>query len=227
MRSIITVTCALIAVTATAQITNQRLFDTIPFLPEHYARRVAQFENENLPKGRIAFLGNSITEGGKWDKLTGDPTVVNRGIAGDITFGVLKRLDVIIQSKPSKLFLLIGINDIGKDIPPAVIADNIRKIVGRFNAESPKTQVYVQTILPVNPEIKNFPQHYDKNDHVKKANAYIQEVVRHENATVVDTFTLFADDQGFLNQQWTGDGLHLNASGYDLWVRHLKAIKAL
>jgi len=62
-----------------------------------------------------------------------DSTVINRGIGGDITFDVLQRLDDVIKRKPSKLFILIGINDIGKDIPDAVIADNYRKIITRVS----------------------------------------------------------------------------------------------
>lgn len=213
--------------TTLAQVTNQRLFDTIPFLPEHYAKRVSQFQNEGLPEGKVVFLGNSITEGGQWDKLTGDPSAVNRGIGGDITFGVLKRLDGIVASRPSKLFLLIGINDIGKDIPPVVIADNIKKIIQRFNAGSPETKIYIQTILPVNPTVQNFPQHYDKNDYVKRANALILTVAGEMKINFIDTFKLFADRKGLLKKELTPDGLHLNAEGYRLWVDHLKAVKAL
>ena len=86
-----------------------------------------KFKSEPMVTGKIVFLGNSITEMGDWKKLTGDSTVINRGIGGDITFGILQRLDEVLNRKPSKIFLLIGINDIGKDIPPAVIADNIKK----------------------------------------------------------------------------------------------------
>src|ERR1700757_523012 len=111
------------------QVTNQRLFDTIPFIPEHTPQRIAQFAKEPIVTGKIIFLGNSITEMGNWKKVTGDTTVINRGIGGDITFGVLKRLQDITDRHPSKLFILIGINDIGKDIPDAVIADNYLKIV--------------------------------------------------------------------------------------------------
>jgi lysophospholipase L1-like esterase len=215
------------ASSAKAQVTNQRLFDTVPFLVDHYAKRVAKFQSESRTSGRIMFLGNSITEGGKWDKLTGDSTVVNRGIAGDITFGVLKRLDELIALKPSKLFLLIGINDIGKDIPNAVIADNIRKIIERFQRESPSTMIFVQSILPVNPTVANFPQHYDKNDHVKAANALIAAVVKKSGVLLVDTYKLFVDKRGLLKQQYTFDGLHLNDEGYRLWVSHLRSIAAI
>jgi len=73
------------------KVTNQRLSDTIGFLPEYYPQRVAVFEKEPVVPGRIIFLGNSITQIADWKKLSNDSTVINRGIAGDITFGVLRR----------------------------------------------------------------------------------------------------------------------------------------
>src|ERR1700743_3949641 len=111
------------------QVTNQRLFDTIPFIPEHTPVRLAQFSKEPVVTGKVIFLGNSITEMGNWKKVLNDTTVINRGIGGDITYGVLKRLKDITDRRPSKIFILLGLNDIGKDIPDAVIAYNYLKIV--------------------------------------------------------------------------------------------------
>src|SRR5690349_11439493 len=84
--------------TAAAQTpaTTQRLSDTLPVLPDVYASRLAQFEREPVATGRVVMLGNSITQGGDWGRLTGDSTVVNRGIGGDVTFGVRARLDEVV-----------------------------------------------------------------------------------------------------------------------------------
>jgi len=207
---------------AQSTVTNQRLFDTIPFIPEHYPQRVAAFEKESFSTGKILFLGNSITEMGRWGKLLGDTSVVNRGIAGDITFGVLKRLDEVIRRQPSKLFLLIGINDIGKDIPDAVIADNIRKIITRIHNESPSTTIYLQSILPVNPDIKGFPQHYDKNEHVISTNILLKKVADDTHVQFVDTYTFFCDENKKLKKEFTIEGLHINLQGYEAWVAFLK-----
>lgn len=218
--------CVLIATMDHAQtnITNQRLSDTIGFIPEYYPQRVAIFEKEPVVPGRIVFLGNSITQLGDWKTLLNDSTVINRGIAGDITFGVLKRLEDVTRRQPSKLFLLIGINDIGKDIPDAVIADNIRKIIVRVQAESPSTKIYVQSILPLNPDVPNFPQHYDKQSHVLNTNRLIQKVTEDTHCTYVNIHDLFTDRQGRLDAQYTQDGLHLNpaGSGYQKWVAYLR-----
>src|SRR4051794_8025406 len=93
----------------------QRTWDTIPMLPQLYQQRYELFKKEPIVKGRVLFLGNSITQGGNWKKLLKDTTVINRGISGDVTFGILNRLGEVIQREPSKLFLLIGINDISKN----------------------------------------------------------------------------------------------------------------
>ena len=203
-------------------VTNQRLYDTIPFIPEHFPRRVAQFEKEPVVTGKIVFLGNSITEMGRWDQLTGDPTAINRGISGDITFGVLKRLDDIIKRKPSKIFLLIGINDIGRDIPDAVIADNCRKIVERLQKGTPDTKIYLQSILPVNPTVRNFPQHYDKEGHVIATNKLLKLVAQKTGCTYVNLFPFFLNKDKLMNEKYTLEGLHLNPEGYKVWINYLK-----
>src|SRR5277367_1198658 len=155
-------------------VTNQNIFDTVPFIPEHTPLRLAQFAKEPIVTGRIIFLGNSITEMGNWKKVLNDTTVINRGIGGDITFGVLKRLKDITDRKPSKLFILLGINDIGKDIPDVVIADNYLKIVREVHSKCPETKIYVQSILPLNPTLPRFPQHYDKEEHVLAVNKLLK-----------------------------------------------------
>lgn len=202
--------------------TNQNLFDTIPFIPDHGQKRMEKFKSEPLVTGKIIFLGNSITEMGDWKKLTGDSTVINRGIGGDITFGILQRLDEVLNRKPSKIFLLIGINDIGKDIPPAVIADNIKKILRRIQVESPVTKIVLQNILPVNPTINKFPQHYDKQSKIVETNKLLVQVAREKNVPMVDLNKLFRDTKGNLQEKYTYDGLHINVVGYKIWIDHLK-----
>lgn len=219
--------CALAALLATAPAsaqlpTNQRLYDTLPGLPELYKSRVAGFEAEPVATGRVIFLGNSITQGGDWARLTGDSTVINRGIGGDIVFGLRARLADVTRRKPSKLFVLIGVNDISKDIPDAVIAAQYRALIDSVKSQSPQTRIFVQSILPLNPTVRNFPQHYDKQERVVAVNRLIREMARATGATYVDLWPIFADTHHRLDPALTGDGLHLNAQGYERWVRYLK-----
>jgi len=223
-----TIACTLLllflpsVIQAQSELTNQRLFDTDPFLPDHYAERVQQFENEPVEPGRIMFLGDSITEGGNWMGVVGDSTVINRGIGGDVTFGVLKRLGDVVQRRPSKLFIMIGINDIGKDIPDAVIADNCRQIIEEVQAKSANTEIYLQSLLPVNPSHPGFPQHYDKEYHVIHLNQLLREVAAATGSHFVNLFPLFLNAQERLAAEFTTDGLHLNERGYRVWAQYLK-----
>ncbi|RYU86484.1 sialate O-acetylesterase [Mucilaginibacter terrigena] len=206
---------------------NQNLFDTIPFIPDHTTQRLEQFKKQPVTQSGIIFLGNSITEMGNWAKLLNDTTVVNRGIGGDITYGVLKRLDDIIARQPKKLFILLGINDIGKDIPDSVIAYNYFKIIGQVKAKSPATKIYVQSILPLNTTIKNFPQHYDKGEHIPRVNAMLQSQAGKMGYTYINLQPLFTDAQNRLDAKYTYEGLHLKPEAYVVWVAYLKKMKYL
>lgn len=205
-----------------AQVTNQNLYDTIPTMPDHYRKRVAEFAKEPVATGKTIFLGNSITEGGNWSELTGDQTVINRGIGGDVTFGILNRLNDIIVRKPSKVFVLIGINDIAKDFPDAVIINNYRKIIEELMAKTPQAKIFIQSLLPVNPEYPRFPQHYDKGDHVLSVNKALRELAISTGVSFINLYPIFTDAQGRLDVKYTYDGLHLNPDGYKVWAKFLK-----
>ena len=222
-RFILTIVMGFVFLAVNAQpVTHQRVFDTIPFIPDHHQNRLEIFENEPMEYGQIIFLGNSITEGGNWKDLTGLPNALNRGIGGDITYGVLQRLDDIIERKPLKVFLLIGINDIGKDIPPPVIAENIKNIVVRIKTELPEVKIIIQSILPVNPEYPGFPQHYDKEYQVLIANQLIEKTAMEEGVVYINLYPYFLDHRQRLREDLTTDGLHLNQKGYLTWVDLLR-----
>src|SRR5689334_14296470 len=208
---------------ASAQLpTNQRLYDTVTSMPDLRASRIAQFEAEPVVPGRVIFLGNSITQGGDWARLTGDSTVINRGIGADITFGLRPRAGDVTRRQPSKLSVLIGINDISKDIPDAVIAAQYRALIDSVKSQSPRTRIFVQSILPLNPTVKNFPQHYDKQARVVAVNRLIRRMARETGATYIDLWPIFVDRNNRLDASLTGDGLHLNQQGYERWVRFLQ-----
>lgn len=204
---------------------SQRTWDTIPNLPELYKQRVELFKKEPVVKEKIIFLGNSIPEAGNWKKLLGDSTVINRGIGGDITFSMLLRLDDVVKRQPSKVFLLIGINDISKGIPDEVILENIFSIVSKLL--STNAQVFVQSIFPVNPSVKDFPSRFDKQEHVRIVNVQLQKYADRLKYTFVDLYPKFIDKENRLDVKYTNDGLHLNAAGYSKWVAILKELKYL
>ena len=78
---------------------------------DFYHKKLSEFKASPFGFNKVVFLGNSITQGllRHTDKLLGE-NIVNRGISGDHTDGVLARLEEIIYYKPKVVFLLIGVN---------------------------------------------------------------------------------------------------------------------
>jgi lysophospholipase L1-like esterase len=197
------------------------------FRPNNYALKVGLFKSLPNSKKDVVFLGNSITAGVDWNELLGLKYARNRGISGDITFGVLERLDEVIEGKPAKVFILIGINDISRNIPDSFIVSNYKTLITRIQSGSPKTNIYLQTLLPVNNEFTQFKNHYNKDEHIQYINNALKEIASAYQVKLINLHSHFQDATGKLNKQFTEDGLHLNAAGYQHWADLLKKGKYL
>ena len=91
---------------------NTIIKDQQEWQKKFYFDRILEFKNKPIGKNKIVFLGNSIIQGGgNWNNRYKSNNIVNRGISGDYTAGILKRLDEIIFYKPNSVFLMIGINE--------------------------------------------------------------------------------------------------------------------
>jgi len=183
----------------------------------HYKERINEFQKDPLYFGDIVFIGNSITEEGRnWSVKLGVNNVKNRGISGDMTDGVLKRLDEIIYFKPKAVFILIGINDLfniyyQKEIPsPDYVGINILKIAKILSLKTPNTKIYIQTVLPTS---KDFMR-----DNINRVNEMIISHEKEGRYKVIDLYSIFADNNGLIKEEWTYDGTHLNDAGYQLWI---------
>ena len=191
------------------------------YRPANFTQRVANFRSYPNSSTDIIFLGNSITDFTDWNELLQLPQARNRGISGDMTFGVLERLDEVTEGKPAKIFILIGINDISRNIPDSVILDNYRKIIRRIKNVSPQTKIFFNTLLPVN---NTFPDrsHFNKDEHIAAVNEGLKKIAFAEEITVIDIHPEFLDENKRLDKKFTYDGLHLNADGYQKWAAILK-----
>jgi lysophospholipase L1-like esterase len=191
------------------------------YRPGAYLKKVEAFKIEGVKKKDYVFLGNSITAGTDWGKLLDLPNAKNRGISGDITFGVLERLDQVISGKPSKVFVLIGINDVSRNIPDSIILRNYKNIIGRIKAGSKKTKIYFYTLLPVNSSFNKFKNHYGKDEHILWLNSEIRKLAD-KKVTIIDLYAAFLDSENHLKANLTHDGLHLKPEGYQVWAEVLK-----
>ncbi|MDR2653660.1 MAG: TonB family protein [Prevotellaceae bacterium] len=186
---------------------------------EYNYQRRSLFEILPVTSSDIIFIGNSITDGCEWSELFNNLNVKNRGISADRTYWMLERLDYIIKGKPLKLFVLAGINDLGAGHSPQSVTDNIAKLIDRFQTESPETELYIESIFPVNNDFGKYANHGSKGKEIIEANELLKQLCTQKGITFVDVYSKLVDESGKLNKEYTNDGLHLMGAGYLVWKK--------
>lgn len=202
---------------------------------DNFLKRIEEFKSHPIGENKIVFLGNSITYGLRhWNESFGTGDIVNRGISGDISNGILNRLDEIIFYKPIAVFLLIGINDFFDDNcsrperTPEYVAKNILEAAKTIKSGSPQTKVFIQTILPINnqqyledkPDYRFlYPDYPSINDQINKTNEII---LKDNDFEIIDLHPHFLDKDHKLMRKLSTDGVHLNSQGYQKLVNILK-----
>ncbi len=187
-------------------------------------RRGKWAEQVASDQGAVVFLGDSITQG--WGDTLGDAftgmKVANRGISGDTTRGMLWRLkDDVLSLKPAAVVMLMGTNDLQDGAEPEVIAANVKSIVAELKKYNEKMPIVLCQVFPSSAS-KNRPA-----DKIKQINQQVAATVAGDSQiTVLDTWTLFADEQGDAKIGEFPDLLHPNEVGYAKWAKALRPILA-
>ena len=172
----------------------------------------------------LVFLGDSITQG--WgDDLGGSfpgVKVANRGISGDTTRGMLIRLkDDVLALNPAGVVLLMGTNDLEEKAEPETIAANLKLILAALKKHDAKMPVILCQVFPSSAS-KSRPA-----DKIKQINSLYAAAVKGDpQVTLIETWTLFANEQGDAKAAEFPDLLHPNKAGYAKWAAALRPILA-
>ncbi|MFK8006594.1 MAG: GDSL-type esterase/lipase family protein [Saprospiraceae bacterium] len=183
-----------------------------------YEHRKNHFKELPMQKDAIVMLGNSLTQSCEWSELLNNPKIVNRGIAGDMAGGLLLRLDEITRYQPAKIFLMVGINDLNVHAIPDILK-NYKAIVADILLKTPTTKLYLQSILPVNNQVRNSGKN---NSDIVFLNKKIENIASENGLVFLNLHPLFLDKDGQLDSTLTQDGIHLDASGYLIWKKELQ-----
>lgn len=194
------------------------LFDLM--LKSGFEQRVGDFKEYNrlVKKEGIVFVGDSLTQNyNVYEYFEGYP-VLNRGIGGDTTQGLLSRLkESVYDLNPSIVILLIGTNDFGliENSDEFTVARNIARIIEEIRAHCPDTKILLESLYPVNegkdPKIDALSVGSRTNAQIEKTNELLSEI---EGVTYVNVHDSLTDEEGNLRLDYTMEGLHVNACGY-------------
>jgi lysophospholipase L1-like esterase len=174
-------------------------------------------------QGAVVFLGDSITQG--WETLAKDfpdLKVANRSISGDLTRGVLYRLqEDVLDLRPRAVVLLIGTNDLEDGAAPEVIAENVAAILAACRRHDARMPVIVCKVMPSSASLRR------PADKIQRINALVDERLKaFPQAIRVDTWTPFADASGDAKPAEFPDLLHPNAAGYAKFAAVLRPVVA-
>lgn len=188
-----------------------------------YENRKTLFEMLETEKTDIIWLGDSLTEKGEWSELFKSKRHKNRGISGDYCIGVLNRLPTITQGKPTALFLMIGTNELLMGYTPKDVIIQYRKIVEQILQKSPNTQLFLESVLPINNKNWVLPK---ANKKILELNQFIQALAKEKEIDYLDLHKELVNEDGRLDKKYTYDGIHLNGDAYRVWKETLDPIVA-
>lgn len=163
----------------------------------------------------VAFYGNSITYNSCFDETFACDSlvIINLGYPGDDIKGMINRIDMLVYCHPRKIFLMAGINGL-KEQSLYEFDTSFNKLVDSICSKMPSSKLYLQSILPTNP---NKCKDVAPNDKIIEANTCIQNIARRYNLTYIDLHKLYLAD-GILSESFTVDGVHLKPYAYRLWA---------
>lgn len=167
----------------------------------------------------FVFLGDSITAYYPTNELYNDLPVINSGVASYTTTDILNNLDeMVMVYNPTKVFILIGTNDIKYNKTSDEIVENIKEIVTRILAEQPNTKIYIESIYPINntddEKINHIKVDIRTNEMIQEINKKIEKYCLKNNYTYIDMYSELIDKDGNLDIRYTTEGLHISNLGY-------------
>ena len=191
--------------------------------------------NQTAEKGKIVFLGDSITEGFLLNEYFKNNPIINRGVGGNTTEEIIERLDTnVLNLEPTKLFIMIGTNDLGFGTKASEVVENIKKILSIVKEKSPETQVFLISITPLGNLNEIFSGlskflikrlmigKYRKNENINRINTELEQIAKERSITYIDVSESLKDENGYLKREFTVEGLHLSSRGYQVMTDIIK-----
>ena len=197
--------------------TERKNIELQQMLEDYYNGKVEQFEEENksiIPgETDVVFLGDSLTDGCDLSLYYPEYTTLNRGIGGDTTIGLEKRLDVSVYAvQPKVVVMLIGANNC------STMFDNYENILISLKENLPESKIILVSLTSMGGT-------WGKNNNLAAFNnVKIRALAEKYDFKFVDVYTpLLNFETNEIYEEYTSDGGHLTHEGYLVLTSEVKA----
>ena len=191
--------------------------------------------NRKVRKGEILFTGSSLMEQFPINELLMtngmDQVIYNRGIGGFTTTDMLEYMEeMVFGTEPSRIFINIGTNDIGSpDYRLEALMERYEEIISRIRERLPEAEITMMAYYPVNETDKVPEGEWGKtafvtrtNENIAIANKAVEKLAAKKGCRFINVNEGLTDERGKLKKEFTIEGIHMYANGYQVVLDNLK-----
>lgn len=118
------------------------------------------------------------------------------------------------------VYIMLGVNELGWSYPE-VFKAKYKELINKIRKIKPDCKIYVQSIIPMT-KSKSTSDNIFNNENVEKFNKLIQEVAKEEKVIYLDVKSALIDSEGYLPEEASTDGIHLDIDYCEKWLNYLK-----
>lgn len=171
----------------------------------------------------VAFFGHSIIHFGEFAEAFPNKKIVNLGYSGQDIMHMKKRVEQLSYVHPKQIFIMAGINTIGR-ISDEDMEKEFKEMIVSIEQQCPSSQLYVFDILPIQENTFDFRKRKVTNQRIELFNQKIKSLCHELGITFVPISNLYKDQYGNLDAKFTDDGCHLKKDSYLSWYESIKEL---
>ncbi|MBR2712058.1 MAG: hypothetical protein IKE89_06240 [Bacilli bacterium] len=158
------------------------------------------------------FLGDHVFSNYDLTKYISEDKVVNSSDEDDTSELLLKNIkNRVLVYNPSDVFISTGSNDYIKGLTNEEILTNLSGIIDEIKTNRSLSNIYVLSVLPVGKTSKS-----RNNETISNLNESIKALCEENEINYIDLYSLLIDEEGYLKEEYSKDGLNLNEEGYSV-----------
>ena len=131
-------------------------------------------------------------------------------------------MEALAAQQPRVLYILLGTNVLNRDDDYSNFLTYYRLMLDMVTQTLPNTQIYVQSITPVRPDVRaTHPGLY--KERLCEINNELAAIALEKNCAFLNLWEVLADENGDLKAEYAQkDGYHVKPEGYTVWVDYLR-----
>lgn len=102
--------------------------------------------------------------------------------------GIYQRLFQILPGTPRKIFLMAGINDVSHNLSADSVVELVTLVIDKIRTGSPSTELYLQSLLPINESFGRYKTMTGKTDLIPEINSKLEALAKDRKIPFINLF---------------------------------------